>query len=883
MASISAEGEPVTESPIRNLPVRQILVIAAAGLMVSGLVVAIWLRQESPSATVTAELILSGYRHGRAYPQLDITYPLNQTLFPPESLPPLIRWRPAQTGADTYVVSVTFPHTARRFDMLSRQPSCTPGMETWAKIKRLSLARQAHITVLGVHSEKPRDILLVGRVSISTSEDEVGASLMYREVNLPFIDAVKDPSRIRWRYGSIDSVKKPPVVLGNLPVCGNCHSFSADGGVMGLDVDYANDKGSYAIREVSAKFALTSDDLITWSDYKREDGQLTFGLLSQVSPCGRYIISTVKDRSVFVATPDLAFSQLFFPVKGILAFYDRKTREFGALEGASDPAFVQSNGAWSPDGRHVAFARNEAYDLKSLHDSDAVLLSDEDCKEFLEGGMTFMYDIYVVPFNEGRGGVAKPLKGASANGRSNYFPRYSPDGRWIVFCRAKSFMLLQPDSELYIVPASGGEARRLRCNTGRMNSWHSWSPNSRWLVFSSKANSAYTQLFLTHIDAEGRSTPPVELPHLTAPDRAANIPEFVNLGPEGIREIREQFVDDYSFVRAAEEFRRDDDLANAEGAFRKALELNPNNVEARAGLATVFLSQGKPGEAEAQLRKILEIDPDDSNILSKLGAALTQQHRFEEAVAAFTGALEIRPDFAEAHINLGWALALQRDLPAAIDCFRQAVHYDPANVAARMNLGNCLLELGRTDEALPHLQEAARLSPDNVDVFSSLGLAKAQKQDFEGAIRCYRKAVELSPDLAEAHRNLGTLLLHAGDVKEAIEHLRTSTELAPRDTKALAALSWVLATASTEEHRDAELAVELAQRLCDLTGGEDARALDILAASYASAGEIQKAVATAEEARRLAADRNDVKLIQEIDQRLELYRHGLPWTNQGRP
>ena len=39
---------------------------------------------------------------------------------------------------------------------------------------------------------------------------------------------------------------------------------------------------------------------------------------------------------------------------------------------------------------------------------------------------------------------------------SNFFPKYSPDGKWIVFCKAKSYMLLQPDSELYIIPAEGG-------------------------------------------------------------------------------------------------------------------------------------------------------------------------------------------------------------------------------------------------------------------------------------------------------------------------------------------------------------------------------------------------------------------------------------------
>jgi Tol biopolymer transport system component len=103
-------------------------------------------------------------------------------------------------------------------------------------------------------------------------------------------------------------------------------------------------------------------------------------------------------------------------------------------------------------------------------------------------------------------------------------------------------MLLQPDSELYIIPSEGGRARRLRCNTNRMNSWHSFSPNGKWLVFSSKAYSDYTQLFLTHIDENGCSTPAVLLDNMTAPDRAANIPEFVNTHPDAIDKIHAKFL-----------------------------------------------------------------------------------------------------------------------------------------------------------------------------------------------------------------------------------------------------------------------------------------------------------------------------------------------------
>ena len=67
------------------------------------------------------------------------------------------------------------------------------------------------------------------------------------------------------------------------------------------------------------------------SEWTKDDGEATFGLLSQVSPDGRYVISTVKDRAVFVATPEIAFSQLFFPIKGILVVYDTVTGTYQPL------------------------------------------------------------------------------------------------------------------------------------------------------------------------------------------------------------------------------------------------------------------------------------------------------------------------------------------------------------------------------------------------------------------------------------------------------------------------------------------------------------------------------------------------------------------------
>jgi hypothetical protein len=433
--------------------------------------------------------------------QLEINYPLNETLFPPDIVAPTFNWEDATDGVGAWQVLVQLQGEQEMLRFPAAEPSWRPAEEDWAEIKRLSTGNDARVAVVGIDAEG--DTASSASIRIRTSTDPVGDSIYYREVPLPFISAVQDPSRIRWRFGSVDSQEQPPIVLEDLPVCGNCHSFSGDGGVLGMDVDYGNDKGGYAILPVSENMVLNDEKIISWSNYKKDDGEATFGLLSQVSPDGRYVISTVKDRAVFVATPGIEFSQLFFPIKGILAVYDTVTGTYTALPGADDPEYVQSNPTWSPDGKWVVFARTKVYQKDSIANASSILLDENDVPEFIEDKEPFKFDLYRVPFNEGRGGEAEPIEGASHNGMSNFFAKFSPDGKWIVFTQAENYMLLMPDSELYIIPAEGGEARRLRANTRRMNSWHSFSSNGRWLVFSSKANTPYTQLFLTHIDEEG--------------------------------------------------------------------------------------------------------------------------------------------------------------------------------------------------------------------------------------------------------------------------------------------------------------------------------------------------------------------------------------------
>ena len=697
------------------------IVVVAAGF--SG---ALWMAFRAPALQI--DRILATYDENRQYGGLEIGYPLDETLFPPEIVAPTFLWEDSRGDSDAWLVTIKFQDGGAWMSFPCTTTEWTPSEERWETIKRRSLERNAKVSVLGVNRGAPGEILSGARISIATSEDEVGAPLFYREVILPLVEAVKDPSLIRWRFGRISSRERPPIVLDNLPVCGNCHSFSADGGVFGMDVDYANDKGSYAIKPVTEEITLDKSSIITWSEYHKEDDEPTFGLLSRVSPDGKYTVSTVKDQSVFVPKPGLAFSQLFFPIKGILAVYSRESETFHALPGADDKRFVQSNAVWSPDGKYIVFARSEAYELKAARDQKRVLLTPDECREFLEDGKTFLFDLYRIPFDGGKGGKAEPLAGASNNGMSNYFAKYSPDGKWIVFCKAKSYMLLQPDSELYIIPAAGGEARKLRCNTSRMNSRHSWSPNSKWLVFSSKANSDYTQLFLTHIDEQGRSSPAVLLSQFTASDRAANIPEFVNDKAEAIKKIRERFVDDDSYRRAGDTLIVHDP-DDAVEKYQKALEINPDNASVHRALGTALAMQGMLEEARVHFVESIRLEPDVAEAHSKLGVVLQRLGRFQEAIEPCRRAIEIEPEDATPYFTLGLVLLELDRLEEARTYLSQAARLNSDDPSPRVKLAEVLLGEGKPDEAVVHVRSVVEQKPDHVPALLMLAQIQATSKN----------------------------------------------------------------------------------------------------------------------------------------------------------
>jgi len=521
-------------------------------------------------------------------------------------------------------------------------------------------------------------------------------------------------------------------VMENLPTCANCHSFSKDGKTLGLDLDGPrNDKGLYALVPVAKEMTISNKDVIRWSSFQVDpEARSTapavkrFGFMSQVSPDGRYVVTSIappnlahtiknsvpgfasglSDRLYNTNFPDIAFNQVFYPTRGILAWYDKNEQKMRPLPGADDPQFVQTSAFWSPDGKYLIFSRATARDPyppgvpKALHANDP-------------NETQIQYDLYKIPFNEGRGGKAVPLVGASANGMSNNFPKVSPDGRWIVFVQNKNGLLMRPDSRLFIVPFEGGKARLMNCNASLMNSWHTFSPNGRWLAFSSKARSPYTQLLLTHIDARGNDSPAILVENTTAANRAVNIPEFVNVAANGIEKIDPQAMDFYRLVDDAYKLAQSNRIPEAIATMRDALERNPDDAMAHYNLAALLSDSNQNRDALVEYRRASELSPEDALFLERFAISMIVNGDADGAIEKLQRAITLQPESAEFQFNLGYVLELRGDFAAALAPLQKSVELSEGkNGRFLVELANTYDKTGHSDEAIRSAQKALDLA-----------------------------------------------------------------------------------------------------------------------------------------------------------------------------
>ncbi len=155
---------------------------------------------------------------------------------------------------------------------------------------------------------------------------------------------------------------------------------------------------------------------------------------------------------------------------------------------------------------------------------------------------------------------------------------------------------------------------------------------------------------------------------------------------------------------------------------------------------------------------------------------------------------------------------------------------------------------------------------------SNLGDVFQQKGQGERAVEHYKKALSYDPYMESVHSNLSVAYIQLGKHDLAINHLNKALDLDPDFTNALNNMAWLLASAEDKKIKNADEAVKLAQRACELSGYNNYDFLDTLSIAYAAAGRFTEAIDAAGMAVELARSADQEQLVREIKDRIEVYK-----------
>jgi Flp pilus assembly protein TadD len=243
-----------------------------------------------------------------------------------------------------------------------------------------------------------------------------------------------------------------------------------------------------------------------------------------------------------------------------------------------------------------------------------------------------------------------------------------------------------------------------------MNSWHTWSPNGRWLAFSSKARSPYTQLMLTHIDANGNDSPAIIVDDTTAANRAVNIPEFVNVPPDGLAKIEPQAMEFYKLVDDAYKLAVSNQVPEAIATLRSALEREPDEAMAHYNLALLLEGNKQPREAMDEYRKASELSPEDTLFLERLAMSMIVNGDPNGAIDKLQKAVTLKPETAEYQFTLGYVLELHGDAAGALGPLQKSVEL------TQSKNGQYLFELANVYDKIGHSAEAIQTAHQALDL-----------------------------------------------------------------------------------------------------------------------------------------------------------------------
>ncbi|MEN9674338.1 MAG: hypothetical protein RIS76_234, partial [Verrucomicrobiota bacterium] len=196
---------------------------------------------------------------------------------------------------------------------------------------------------------------------------------------------------------------------------------------------------------------------------------------------------------------------------------------------------------------------------------------------------------------------------------------------------------------------------------------------------------------------------------------------------------------------------------NREGAieaFRRALSIRGDFLDARVGLARVYGGQGRYEEALAELNLAVREAPQHLLARVNRGITLLALNRFDEGAAELRQAAQDNPTVPLPLVRLAEALSARKSHGEAAEAYATASARDPGNAALAHREGLERSRAGQLPAAETAFRQSLIRSPEFFTAHVDLGVLLAQQARFTEAIPEFESALRLQPTNAVARQYL---------------------------------------------------------------------------------------------------------------------------------
>jgi len=234
---------------------------------------------------------------------------------------------------------------------------------------------------------------------------------------------------------------------------------------------------------------------------------------------------------------------------------------------------------------------------------------------------------------------------------------------------------------------------------------------------------------------------------------------------------------------------RPENIDNAIAAFKRALAMDADYVDAHVHLAEAYWRRYEllkdPASIDAALascRRALQLNNGMAAAHTTMGMIQVGTGHYESAVSEFNEALKLEPRNPDAYRELAVAYESMGKPGEAEATYKRAIDLQTDNWSSLKQLGVFYFNHGRYPEAEQYLQKVIRLTPDSAKAYSNLGAAFLKDGRYEDALKQFERSVSIEPT-AIACSNLGSLYFLEGRYADAAAQFRTAADLNPTESR----------------------------------------------------------------------------------------------------